>query len=71
MTLKPLPNALYRVDPEVDAAYIYLDGKTTKGEVAHTVEVNKNVYIDFAADGRVLGIELLDSRHFPKSMKSE
>lgn len=68
--MKTLPNALYTVDPEADAAYIYLDGVTGRGERAHTVEVTKHVYLDFAADGRLLGIELLDSRHFPKAMKS-
>ncbi len=48
MIPKPLPNACYTVDPEADAAHIYLD---------------------FAADGRLLGIEILDSRHLPKAMK--
>lgn len=71
MTPKPLPNACYTIDPEADAAYIYLDGKPAKGERAHTVEVTKHIYLDFAADGRLLGIEILDSRNLPKAMKGD
>lgn len=65
-----LANAKFRVDPEVEAAYIYLDGETPPGGVARTVEVTKNVYVDFAADGRVLGIELLDTKNFPEPLRA-
>lgn len=64
-----MPSAGFTVDPEVEAAYIYLDGPTPRGGVARTVEVIKHVYVDFAADGRVLGIEFLDVKHFPEPLR--
>lgn len=42
-------------DPKADAMYIHL----AKGEVADTDEVRPGVIMDFDADGRVLGIEML------------
>ena len=42
-------------DPEADAVYIYLG----EGEVAETEEVAPNVMLDFDADGRVVGVEVL------------
>lgn len=42
-------------DPEADAVYIYVG----EGEVAETEEVAPNVMLDFDAEGRVVGVEVL------------
>ena len=42
-------------DPEADAVYIYLG----EGDVAETEEVAPNVMLDFDAEGRVVGVEVL------------
>ncbi len=68
--ITPLPSAGFTVDPEAGAAYVYLDGPTPPGGVSRTVEVTKHVYVDFAADGSVLGIEIIDSKHFPKPLRA-
>jgi uncharacterized protein YuzE len=44
-------------DPGADAAYLSID----EAPVARTLELATNVMIDFAADGRVLGIEVLEA----------
>ncbi len=43
-------------DPKADAMYIRL----AAGQVADSDEVRPGVVLDFDADGRVLGVELLD-----------
>lgn len=43
-------------DPKADAMYIRL----AAGTVADSDEVRPGVVLDFDADGRVLGIEMLD-----------
>ena len=43
-------------DPSADAMYIRLAG----GTVADSDEVREGVVLDYAAAGKVLGIELLD-----------
>lgn len=48
-------------DTDVDAAYIYLKDKIEEGEVARTIEVNRNFIIDFDKEGKPLGIEILDA----------
>lgn len=45
-----------RVDPECGAAYATL----RYGKVARTVEVTESVMVDVDADGRLLGVEVLD-----------
>lgn len=47
------------IDTEADAAYIYLVGKRKPGST-RTVEATKSIYLDLDADGRLVGIELLD-----------
>ena len=42
-------------DPSVDAAYIRLG----RGKVANTTEMSENIILDYDADGRVIGIEIL------------
>lgn len=51
-------------DSEADAAYVYLVDQIARGEVASTrvsgIELaNASLTVDFDADGRVLGIEIL------------
>lgn len=43
-------------DPEADAAYIYVG----KGKIVETAEVGPSI-LDFDAEGRVIGIEVLDA----------
>jgi uncharacterized protein YuzE len=55
---------LFKYDPEVDAAYIYLKQPIMPGEVAETVvsdaEIKMGaVNLDFDAAGHLLGIEIL------------
>ena len=54
-------------DPEANAAYIYLTDEIPAGGVARCVpldpiEVGGMVNLDLDADGRILGIEVLDAR---------
>ncbi len=54
-------------DPEADAVYIYFK-EIEKGEVTQTVSLNDSVNIDLDAEGRTLGIEILDaSKNLPVS----
>ncbi len=47
-------------DKEADAAYIYLK-KILPGEVKHTVELDKNIILDFNYQRRLVGIEILSA----------
>jgi uncharacterized protein YuzE len=47
------------VDRRAGAAYISLIAAVGPGEVANTVEGAPNINLDFDAQGRLLGIELL------------
>ncbi len=49
-----------RVDPVVNCTYIYLVGKTGKGEAVRQIRAGDNIVIDLNRDGQVIGIELLD-----------
>lgn len=44
-------------DPEADAAYVHLGGAAVKD----SEEVAPGVVLDFDADGRVVGVELLNA----------
>jgi uncharacterized protein YuzE len=52
----PVPDVRY--DAEANAAYIRL----SSGRVLESAEVAANVVFDFDANGRIVGIELLDAR---------
>ena len=43
-------------DPEADAAYVYLAKKVSQPE---TRELDHDIYLDFDADERLVGIEVL------------
>lgn len=56
-------------DREVDAAYIYIADSVGDGSVARTYacdpsEIDGQINLDFDADGRLLGIEVLDASSF-------
>lgn len=59
--------AQFTYDDESDAAYIYLNGPIPRGGVSQTLEVtgNRDVYLDFDKDGRLLGVEIIDGRSLP------
>ncbi|GGR34079.1 DUF2283 domain-containing protein [Deinococcus ruber] len=48
----------FTFDPSVQALYIEIKS----GEVARTVEMEKDVYVDLDNDSNVLGVEVLDLR---------
>lgn len=49
----------FEYDKEVDAAYLYLEYPLKEGSAANTVKASESVALDFAVDGRLLGIEIL------------
>jgi YD repeat-containing protein len=50
-------------DRQVDALYIELAG----AKVARTEEAGDAIHLDFDADGRLIGVEILDaSKHYAK-----
>ena len=46
-------------DPKARAAYIYLTGTIGPGEAKRTVTATPDINLDFDAEGRLIGIELL------------
>ena len=54
-------------DKEADAAYIYFK-EIENGEVVQTISLNDSVNIDLDAEGRTLGIEILNAS---KQLKNE
>lgn len=51
----------FEYDKEVDAAYIYVKYPIKDGESKKTIELNEQIILDFDAEGKLLGIELLDA----------
>lgn len=52
-------------DKEADAAFVYFK-EIEEGEVSQTISLNESVNIDLDAEGRTLGIEILDaSKNLP------
>jgi uncharacterized protein YuzE len=50
----------FRFDPEANALYISL----SRGEVARTIGLNDEVYVDVDAQGELLGIEFVNADEF-------
>ncbi len=48
-------------DKVADAAYIYLDCGTENKKVSKTVEVARNLIVDFGSKGEIIGLEILDA----------
>ena len=52
-------------DPEVDAFYLYFGSSA----VSESIEVRPGIVLDFDAEGRLLGVEVLDaSKSLPKTV---
>ncbi len=51
----------FEYDKDADAAYIYLEHPIKDGEVKSTIELNDNIILDFDANGKLLGVEILDA----------
>lgn len=58
----------FTYDPEADAAYIYLDNRTKRKPRGRTLEVTRDIYVDIASDGRLIGIELLGKHLLSKRL---
>jgi uncharacterized protein YuzE len=60
----------FTYDPEADAAYIYLDGTIRAGGATKTREVkgDRDVYLDFDKDGRLIGVEVLGLKRMPSKL---
>lgn len=54
----PAPRTTY--DQDADALYLYF-APIAKGAVAETREVSPGVFLDFDAEGRLLGMEVLSA----------
>ena len=52
----------FEYDSEVDAGYIYLVPKIEKGEAKKTIQLNKNIILDFNEKGQLIGIEILNAK---------
>ena len=48
-------------DKEVDAAYIYLAGDIKGDGAKKTIELNDNIILDFDAEGKLIGVEILNA----------
>lgn len=48
-------------DDEADAAYLYLQYPVKEGEAKKTVEVQENILLDFDANNKLIGIEILSA----------
>ncbi len=51
----------FEYDKEADAAYIYLVYPIKEKEAKNTVELKENIILDFDADGKLLGVEILNA----------
>jgi uncharacterized protein YuzE len=59
-------------DPRADAMYLYLAERTPGTfEVARTEEVSTGVMLDFDAENRVIGIEILSVSKLPGAKPME
>ena len=55
------------LDKDADAAYIYFKD-ISEGEVVKTISLNESVNIDLDAEGRTIGIEILEaSKNLPSN----
>ncbi len=48
-------------DKQVDAAYVYLQYPLKEGEVKKTIEVDKNIILDYDKTGKLVGVEILNA----------
>lgn len=50
-------------DVKYDLLYVGFGDKLKKGEVSETTEVSPGTYLDFDSDGKLVGIEIVNSRN--------
>ncbi len=48
-------------DKEVDTAYIYMQYPIKDGECKTTKEIDENIIVDFNAEGKIIGVEILNA----------
>ncbi len=48
-------------DKSIDAAYLYIKDKISKGEIMQTIALNDNIILDFDKNRRLIGIEILSA----------
>lgn len=59
-------------DKKADVVYIYTREEIEEGEAVRTIEVNKDIILDFDKNGKLLGIEVLNaSKNMSKSFLSD
>lgn len=51
----------FEYDKDADAAYVYLVEDIKDGEAEKTIELNKDIILDFDSDGKLLGVEILNA----------
>lgn len=51
----------FEYDPEVDAAYVYLEYPIKPGQSKKTIQLNENIILDFDEQNKLLGVEILDA----------
>ena len=52
------------LDEEANCAYIYVQDKIRAGEVKRTRKLNGEVIVDFGANNKLLGIEVLNAEKY-------
>jgi uncharacterized protein YuzE len=58
-------------DKDADAVYIYFK-EIKEGEVAQTISLNDSINVDLDAEGRTIGIEILNaSKNLPASLSKD
>jgi len=48
-------------DKSIDAAYLYIKNRVTKGEITQTIALNEDIILDFDENRRLIGIEILSA----------
>ncbi|MFH1358556.1 MAG: DUF2283 domain-containing protein [archaeon] len=55
-------------DKDIDAAYIYIEDSNDDKKSEKTIEVNKDIILDFNSEEKLIGIEVLNaSKNLTKS----
>lgn len=49
------------LDKKADAAYIYLKEEIIEGEAVRTISVNEDIILDFNAENKLIGVEVLNA----------
>jgi len=57
----------FEYDKDADAAYVYFQYPIRDGEAKNTIELNDNIVLDFDAQGKLLGVEILNAKEVLKA----